>query len=68
MTAPKIIAGLQIIENARPKDESPYHVRAEHDEIFAGSLEWDMTEADKDKLEELGWSEREDVDGWRAYV
>lgn len=68
MTVPNILAGLQIIEAKRPSKESPYHFRAEHDEIWAGSLDWGFTQKEKDKLEELGWSADEDADGWHTSV
>lgn len=68
MTVENIIKGLQIIEKSRPAKESPYHFRAEHDEIFVGSLDWKMPKEDKDALKKLGWSRETDVDGWRAMV
>ena len=68
MTVKIIIEGLKIIEKYRPSKASPYHFRAEHDEIFVGSLDWPISEKDKKKLDELGWTADEDVDGWRAMV
>jgi hypothetical protein len=68
MTTTNIIKGLQIIENARPANSTPHHLRAEHDEIFVGSLVYPISDEDKKTLEDLGWIEREDVDGWRAGV
>ena len=68
MKAADIITGLQIIERARPANESGYHVRAEHDEIFAGSLSWNLTDVDRQRLQELGWDADEGVDGWRCSV
>lgn len=60
----KITKGLRVIELSRPKTESPFHVRAEHDQLFAGSLNWNMREVDKQRLNAWGWQEVEDVDGW----
>lgn len=68
MKAADIIKGLQIIESARPANCTPYHIRAEHDEIFVGSLIYPLSDEDKQALEKLGWDEREDIDGWRAGV
>lgn len=68
MTVTNIIEGLQLIQKSKPAKESDYHFRAEHDEIFVGSIEWEMSNADKARMEELGWSADEDVDGWRAIV
>lgn len=68
MTVKNIIEGLQIIEKYRPEKESQYHLRAEHDEIFAGSLDWPFTSEDKKKLKKLGWTAEVVVDGWRASV
>lgn len=68
MTVKIIIEGLRIIEKSRPSKQSPYHLRAEHDQVFAGSLEWPMSKKNKNKLEELGWTADKDVDGWRASV
>lgn len=66
MNAAKIIEGLQLIQKSKPESESDYHFRAEHDRIWAGSLEWPMSEEDKKKLEELGWEADSDADGWSA--
>lgn len=68
MEANNIIQGLVIIEKARPKNHTPYHVRAEHDKIYAGSLDWILGSADDKKLEDIGWSRDEEADGWRAMV
>lgn len=68
MEVTNIIEGLQLIQKSKPKNESDFHFRAEHDEIFVGSLEWPMPKKDKDRMEELGWTADEDVDGWRALV
>jgi hypothetical protein len=68
MTASNLIEGLKIIEAYRPKEESGYHIRAEHDVFYAGSLDWAIPDHEVDKLEKLGWAKDEDVDGWRALV
>lgn len=68
MTVNNIIRGLQIIQNAKPPLHSDYHFRAEHDEIFVGSLDWPIPDKDKEELQERGWSPDEDADGWRAMV
>ena len=68
MTVKNIIDGLLLIELSRPNDKSGYHVRAEHDVIYAGSLEWPMSDNDKKKMADLGWAADEDVDGWRCFV
>ena len=68
MTVTNIIEGLQLIQKSKPAKESDYHFRAEHDEIFVGSIDWEMSDADKARMEELGWSADEDVHGWRASV
>lgn len=68
MEVSKIIEGLQIIQKSKPTKESDYHFRAEHDEIFVGSLEWKMSDDDKKRMEELGWEADEDIDGWRTTV
>lgn len=66
MTASNLIEGLQIIQ--KYASEKDYHIRAAHDTIWAGSLDWEMSENDKQKLEELGWDEDEGADGWEARV
>ena len=67
MTAENIIKGLQLLEKIKPVGATGYHVRAEHDEIIAGSLDWPITDLDRHELEEvLGWMPIEDYDGWRA--
>jgi hypothetical protein len=68
MTVTNIIAGLQLIQKSKPVGESDYHFRAEHDEIFVGSLRWPMSEYDKAKMKEMGWIADDDIDGWRANV
>lgn len=68
MKVTDIIEGLQLIQKAKPENESDYHFRAAHDEIFVGSLEWEMPEEDKLRMEELGWEQNEDIDGWTTYV
>ena len=68
MTVTNIIAGLQLIQKSKPEEQSDYHFRSEHDEIFVGSLEWEMSEADKERMEELGWTAIKDIDGWQAFV
>ena len=68
MTTTNIIEGLQIINKSKPEGESDYHFRAEHDGVWAGSLEWPMPEEDKKRMEELGWTADEEADGWRALV
>ena len=68
MEVTKIIEGLQIIQKSKPTKVSDYHFRAEHDEIFVGSLEWEMSDEDKNRMEELGWDADEDADGWRTSV
>lgn len=68
MKVSDIIEGLNLIQKSKPESESDYHFRAEHDEIFVGSLEWDMPDEDKKRMEELGWNQDEDADGWRAMV
>lgn len=68
MTVISIIEGLQLINKSKPDGQSDYHFRAEHDEIWAGSLKWPMPENDKKRMEELGWNADENCDGWRAMV
>ena len=68
MTVTNIIEGLQIVQKSKPSNESDYHFRAEHDQIFVGSLEWEMSDEDKTRLEELGWEANEDVDGWSTIL
>jgi len=68
MKATNIINGLLLIQKSKPENESDFHVRAEHDNIYAGSLEWEMSKEDKKRMEELGWHTDEDVDGWRALL
>lgn len=68
MRVPEIIEGLQIIQKSKPANRSDYHFRAERDEIFAGRLDWEMSDKDKKRMEELGWDADEDFDGWRASV
>lgn len=58
----KIINGLKLIEKYRPKDSTPYHVRCEHDELIAGSLDWGIPE---NEMDDLGWTLIEDYDGYR---
>lgn len=68
MIVANIIEGLQLINKSKPETESDYHFRAEHDEVWAGSLDWPMPEEDKKRMEDLGWRPDEDCDGWRAMV
>lgn len=68
MTVSNIIEGLQLIQKSKPEGESDYHFRAEHDEAWAGSLEWPMSEDDKKRMGVLGWYADEVSDGWRAMV
>lgn len=68
MTVTNIIEGLRLINKYKPEGQSDYHFRAEHDEVWAGSLEWPMPQEDKKKMEDLGWHTDEDCDGWRAMV
>ncbi len=68
MTATNIIEGLQLINKSKPEGKHDYHIRADHDVIWAGSLEWKMSKEDKKRMKELGWDCDSDADGWRAYV
>lgn len=68
MKVSDIIEGLQLIQKSKPHCESDYHFRAEHDEIFVGSLDWPMAAEDKKRLHELGWEADEDIDGWKTSV
>jgi hypothetical protein len=68
MTAENLIKGLQIIEKSRPLEMSGYHIRADHDEIWAGDLCWPMPPGDAGQLEFLGWERDENANGWRATV
>lgn len=68
MTVSSIIEGLIIINKNKPVGEADYHMRAEHDLIWAGSLEWPMPEEDKARLNELNWRADEEANGWRGWV
>jgi hypothetical protein len=68
MTVTNIIKGLQLINKSKPEGESDYHFRAEHDEVWAGSLDWPMPNEDEDQMKELGWERDKDTNGWRAMV
>ena len=68
MKVTNIIEGLQIIQKSKPAKEGDYHFRAEHDEIFVGSIKWKMSDEDKARMEELGWNADENSDGWQASV
>jgi hypothetical protein len=68
MKVTDIIEGLQIIQKYKPENESDYHLRAEHDEIYVGSLDWVMSEQDKARMIELGWIQDDDADGWSTHV
>lgn len=68
MKAIDIIEGIRIVEQFRPESESPYHIRAEHDRIYIGSLDWPIPEQQKQILEELGWDEDEDADGYTTLL
>jgi hypothetical protein len=68
MKVSSIIEGLQIIQKSKPESESDFHFRAEHDQIFAGSLNWKMSAKDKKRLDDIGWEQDEDADGWRALI
>lgn len=63
-----IIEGLQIIQKSKPDGASDYHFRAEHDVIYVGDLNWVMTEEDKKRMEELGWTADENAGGWSTFV
>lgn len=58
----KVISGLKLIEKHRPQEASSYHIRCEHDELIAGSLNWGVP---IEQMEELGWSAIKDYDGFR---
>ena len=49
-----IIEGMQIIAKHAGNDQ--YCVQAEHDEIYCGSTTWPFTEAERQRLKELGWA------------
>ena len=68
MKAVDIIEGLLIIEKSKPKHSDNFHVRAEHDMIIAGSLEWDMPDSEQARLFALGWLKNEDFGGWYCNV
>ena len=68
MQVSKIIEGLQIIQKSKEAQKNDYHFRADHDEIWAGDLAWEMSEIDKKRMEELGWDADEDANGWRFSV
>jgi len=68
MTVTNIIEGLLIIQKSKPNNESDYHFRAEHDVIFVSSLDWEISDEDKAKLEMLDWMEDEYANGWIAII
>ena len=68
MKANDFIEGLTIIQKNKPESESEYYIRAEHDQVFVGSLSWKMPKKDKKRLLELGWTQDEFADGWVASV
>ncbi len=59
-----IIEGLQIFAKHCDPDKS--WICAEHDEIFAGHDAEGLTDDEKARLEELGWSDAGDF--WRAFT
>lgn len=68
MTATNIIEGLQLINKNKPEGQSDYHVRAEHDKVWAGSLDWPMPEEDKQIMKSLGWQSDKEANGWGALL
>ena len=66
MEVSNIIKGLQIIQKSKPKEASDYHLRTNYTEIYAGSLDWEMSVEDKKRMAELGWESCSD--GWRALI
>lgn len=68
MTVSNIIEGLRLINKSKPENESDYHFRTEHDEVWAGSLDWPMPKEDKQMMKKLGWEADKNTDGWRAMV
>jgi hypothetical protein len=68
MTATEIIEGLKIIQRNKHASENDYHIRFEHDEMWAGSLKWPISIIDEMKLKSLGWIRDTEADGWRASV
>ena len=66
MTATAIVNGIQILEQHRPEKETPYHVSAEHDMIYAGG--WELTEEVKKQLEGEGWEWDDEIERWTAMV
>lgn len=68
MIALNVIKGLQLIEQYRPENGHVFHIRAEHDTIYAGDLNWPMSPIDADQLLFLGWERDENANGWRANV
>jgi hypothetical protein len=66
MTVTNIIKGLTIIQKANPSHD--YFVNAEHDIIYAGDTDCEMSDADRNELDELGWEIDDDIDRWYAHV
>ena len=64
----KIIKGLQIIAKYLPEGDSGYTVSAEHDMIYAGDTTWEMSPADLEELEELGWDKDDDLERFTMMV
>jgi hypothetical protein len=58
--------GLQIL--AKYAGASDQHlVAAEHDELWVGDVTWPLTDADRMRLKELGFSPRDDM-GWHVFT
>jgi hypothetical protein len=62
-----VIEGLQIL--AKYVDANSNDVAAEHDVIYGPyAADLNITDEDKEKLEELGWFIDSEVDSWAVFV
>jgi hypothetical protein len=68
MTVQKIIEGLMIIQKSKPETESDYHAHAGHEEMWAGNLQWELSEKDEKRLNELGWTKDNENNAWHAHI
>lgn len=68
MKVSNIIEGLMILQKYKPETESDYHAHAEHDEMWAGNLDWKTSDKDEKRLNELGWTKDNENNAWHANI
>ena len=65
MNIPKLAEAAAIL--SKYAGDTAFGVQAEHDEIWMGDDEWPLTEAEKVRMEELGFSSQSGM-GWHCFT